>query len=114
MTDDDSGGHVSLSGTYTHSSRLPFIQATLFEPDGEARRIHCVGELSKVDYLCPDGPFFFSRRAKFATAGSDLLTDVKAFEACIKLRSEGGTYSALNTFFEEVRPSVHSTELVVC
>lgn len=55
-----------------------------------------------------------SRRAKFATAGSDLLTDVKAFDACAKLRSEGGSNSILNTFCEEVRPSVYSAELTLC
>jgi len=45
---------------------------------------------------------FFSRRAKFATAGSDLLTDVRAFDACAKIRSEGGPNSTLNAFCEEV------------
>jgi len=67
-----------------------------------------------MDYLFPDQPPFVSRRAKFATAGSDLLTDVRAFDACTKLRSEGGSYSALNTFCEEVRSSVSSVELVDC
>lgn len=42
-----------------------------------------------------------ARRAKFAASGSDLLTDVKAFDACAKLRSEGGSKSALNSFCEE-------------
>jgi len=53
---------------------------------------------------CPrfDKSFFFSRRAKFATAGSDLLTDIRAFDACAKIRSGGGSNSALNTFCEEV------------
>jgi len=32
--DDDSGGHIPLSGTYAHSGGLSLIQATLPEPDG--------------------------------------------------------------------------------
>jgi hypothetical protein len=55
-----------------------------------------------MDYLRSDKSLLFSRRAKFATAGSDLLTDVRAFDACVKLRAGGGSYSALNTFCEEV------------
>ena len=33
LIDDDSGSHVSLSGTYSHSCRLSLIQTTLSEPD---------------------------------------------------------------------------------
>lgn len=55
----------------------------------------------------------FSRRAKFATAGSDLLTDVGAFDACAKLRSKSGSHSTLNAFCEEVRLSVYSIEFSI-
>jgi hypothetical protein len=56
----------------------------------------------------------FSRRARFAIAGSDLLTDVAAFEACAKLRSGGGSSSALNTFCDEVREFACSIKLAPC
>ncbi|KAF7337468.1 p-loop containing nucleoside triphosphate hydrolase protein [Mycena sanguinolenta] len=40
-------------------------------------------------------------RARFATAGSDLLTDLNAYDTCIKMRADGKSQSAIRAFCEE-------------
>ncbi|KAF9245882.1 P-loop containing nucleoside triphosphate hydrolase protein [Melanogaster broomeanus] len=40
-------------------------------------------------------------KLRFATDGSDLLTDVNAYDACMRLRSEGGSQNALRSFCEQ-------------
>ncbi|KAF8625176.1 hypothetical protein AX15_005488 [Amanita polypyramis BW_CC] len=40
-------------------------------------------------------------RARFAAAGSDLLTDVNAYDQCMRLRSRGESQSAINKFCEQ-------------
>ncbi|KAK7064008.1 dead deah box [Favolaschia claudopus] len=40
-------------------------------------------------------------RCRFATAGSDLLTDLKAYDACVQLREEGKSQGAVRAFCEE-------------
>jgi hypothetical protein len=50
----------------------------------------------------------YRARALFATAGSDLLTDVNAYEQCMRLREQGESISAVNKFCERV--SDQSTE----
>lgn len=43
-------------------------------------------------------------RARFSTANSDLLTDLKAFDACVQLRKSGKSHGAVRDFCEEVCP----------
>ncbi|RPD64692.1 P-loop containing nucleoside triphosphate hydrolase protein [Lentinus tigrinus ALCF2SS1-7] len=40
-------------------------------------------------------------RARFATGNSDLLTDVKAYDECARLRTEGKSASAIRAFCEQ-------------
>lgn len=42
-------------------------------------------------------------RARFATGNSDLLTDAKAYEEVMRLRSNGQPQSSLRTFCDTVR-----------
>ena len=46
----------------------------------------------------------YRARALFATAGSDLLTDVNAYEQCMHLRAQGET--TFNSFCEQVRTNI--------
>lgn len=46
----------------------------------------------------------YRARALFATAGSDLLTDVNAYEQCMRLRAQGEP--AFNNFCEQVSSNV--------
>jgi hypothetical protein len=54
-----------------------------------------------VTHFTADAPVL---RAKllFDTDHSDLLTDVNAYNKCMRLRSEGKSQSALRSFCEEV------------
>jgi len=44
-----------------------------------------------------------SARQRFFTADSDLLTDVKAFDECMRMFSEGQTQRNIRSFCEDVR-----------
>ena len=44
-------------------------------------------------------------RARFNTDNSDILTDVNAYDACLKLRGDGASQGASEAFCEQVRPS---------
>jgi len=44
-----------------------------------------------------------SARQRFFAADSDLLTDVKAFDECVRMFSEGQTQKNIRSFCEDVR-----------
>lgn len=44
----------------------------------------------------------YRARARFSIAGSDLLTDLKAYDECARLRSEGKSQGAIKSFCEDV------------
>ena len=53
-------------------------------------------------YLESDS-FLLSARARFLSGNSDLLTDVSAFNECLKMRAEKKAQSTIKSFCEEVR-----------
>ncbi|KAJ6575382.1 P-loop containing nucleoside triphosphate hydrolase protein [Mycena capillaripes] len=107
-------GAVDLNGKLTplgrHISTLPvdlrlakmLVLGTIFQ---------CLGPVLTIAACLSSKPLFLTpmdkrdeasqARARFATAGSDLLTDLKAYDACNKMRAEGKSHSAVRTFCEE-------------
>ncbi|KAJ6504362.1 P-loop containing nucleoside triphosphate hydrolase protein [Mycena vulgaris] len=107
-------GAVDLKGKLTplgrHISQLPvdlrlakmLVLGTIFQ---------CLGPVLTIAASLSSKPLFLSpmdkrdeasqARARFATAGSDLLTDLNAFDTCHRLRSEGKSHGAVRTFCEE-------------
>ncbi|KAL7285060.1 hypothetical protein ACG7TL_000151 [Trametes sanguinea] len=71
----------------------------------------CLGPILTVAACLSSKPLFVSpmdkreeasqARAKFATANSDLLTDVKAYDECLALREKGASHSAIRAFCEQ-------------
>ncbi|KAI9060487.1 P-loop containing nucleoside triphosphate hydrolase protein [Trametes sanguinea] len=71
----------------------------------------CLGPILTVAACLSSRPLFVSpmdkreeasqARAKFATANSDLLTDVKAYDECLALREKGASHSAIRAFCEQ-------------
>lgn len=41
-------------------------------------------------------------RARFSTSRSDLLTDLSAYDACVKLQNEGASSGVIRNFCEDV------------
>ncbi|KAJ7170133.1 P-loop containing nucleoside triphosphate hydrolase protein [Mycena filopes] len=107
-------GAVDLEGRLTplgrHISTLPvdlrlakmLVLGTIFQ---------CLGPVLTIAAALSSKPLFLSpmekrdeasqARARFATAGSDLLTDLAAYDACNKMRSEGMSHGAVRTWCEE-------------
>ncbi|KAJ7109956.1 P-loop containing nucleoside triphosphate hydrolase protein [Mycena epipterygia] len=107
-------GAVDLQGRLTplgrHISQLPvdlrlakmMILGTIFQ---------CLGPVLTIAAALSSKPLFLSpmdkrdeasqARARFATAGSDLLTDLKAYDTCHALRTEGKGQSAIRAFCED-------------
>ncbi|KAJ6503274.1 P-loop containing nucleoside triphosphate hydrolase protein [Mycena vitilis] len=107
-------GAVDLNGKLTplgrHISTLPvdlrlakmLVLGTIFQ---------CLGPVLTIAAALSSKPLFLTpmdkreeankARARFATAGSDLLTDLGAYDACVKMRSEGKSHGAVRTFCEE-------------
>ncbi|KAJ7040354.1 P-loop containing nucleoside triphosphate hydrolase protein [Mycena alexandri] len=107
-------GAVDLNGKLTplgrHISTLPvdlrlakmLVLGTIFQ---------CLGPVLTIAAALSSKPLFLTpmdkrdeasqARARFATAGSDLLTDLAAYDACNKMRSEGQSHGAVRTFCEE-------------
>ncbi|KAM5535888.1 hypothetical protein V8D89_010506 [Ganoderma adspersum] len=71
----------------------------------------CLGPVLTVAACLSSKPLFLSpvdkreeanlARARFATGNSDLLTDVKAYEECLILRSKGESQGAIRAFCEQ-------------
>lgn len=89
-----------------HHRCAALLQTVLQQPDGKARRSSEV-RLSPCLFHIPTPPSLPSltssstarrARAAFYTAKSDLLSDQKAFEACLSARKEGN--AALRAFTE--------------
>ncbi|KAJ6520085.1 P-loop containing nucleoside triphosphate hydrolase protein [Mycena sanguinolenta] len=107
-------GAVDLNGKLTplgrHISTLPvdlrlakmLVLGTIFQ---------CLGPVLTIAAALSSKPLFITpmdkrdeasqARARFATAGSDLLTDLNAYDSCIKMRAEGKSQSAIRAFCEE-------------
>ncbi|KAF7981091.1 hypothetical protein HWV62_34789 [Athelia sp. TMB] len=98
-------GAVDLDGRLTalgkHMSTLPV----------DLRLAKCLGPILTIAAGLSSKPLFVSpldkreeassARAKFSTDNSDLLTDLKAYDECARIRSEGGSHGAVRTFCEE-------------
>lgn len=52
---------------------------------------------------CTSVDILLRARLRFDKHNSDLLTDVHAYNECIRLRSDNGPQSAFRSFCEEVR-----------
>ncbi|RDB29375.1 hypothetical protein Hypma_015909 [Hypsizygus marmoreus] len=71
----------------------------------------CLGPVLTIAATLSSKPLFLSpmdkrneaaqARARFTTAGSDLLTDLKAYDDCARLRSEGKSQGAIRSFCED-------------
>ncbi|KZP25382.1 P-loop containing nucleoside triphosphate hydrolase protein [Athelia psychrophila] len=107
-------GAVDLDGRLTalgrHMSTLPvdlrlakmLILGTIFQ---------CLGPILTIAAGLSSKPLFLSpldkreeaslAKGKFSTGNSDLLTDLKAYDECARIRSEGGSHGAVRTFCEE-------------
>ncbi|KAJ7293075.1 P-loop containing nucleoside triphosphate hydrolase protein [Mycena rebaudengoi] len=107
-------GAVDLDGKLTplgrHISTLPvdlrlakmLVLGTIFQ---------CLGPVLTIAASLSSKPLFLSpmekrdeasqARSRFATAGSDLLTDLNAYDACTRLRTEGKPQSAIRAFCED-------------
>lgn len=104
----DEGGKLTPLGR--HMAMLPIdlrlakilILGTLFR---------CLGPVLTIAATLSSKPLFLSpmdkrdeaarARSRFSNAASDLLTDLKAYDACALLRSEGKPHNAIKTFCEE-------------
>ncbi|KAF7302730.1 Dead deah box [Mycena chlorophos] len=107
-------GAVDLQGKLTplgrHMSSLPvdlrlakmLILGTVFQ---------CLDPVLTIAAALSSKPLFLTpmdkkeeasqARLRFATAGSDLLTDLNAYNACVDLRSQGKSHHAVSDFCEE-------------
>ncbi|KAF7303226.1 Dead deah box [Mycena kentingensis (nom. inval.)] len=107
-------GAVDLQGRLTplgrHMSTLPvdlrlakmLVLGTVFQ---------CLDPVLTIAACLSSKPFFLTpmdkkeeasqARLRFATAGSDLLTDLNAYNACTRLRSEGKSHGAVREFCED-------------
>ncbi|KAJ7103273.1 P-loop containing nucleoside triphosphate hydrolase protein [Mycena belliarum] len=107
-------GAVDPDGKLTplgrHISQLPvdlrlakmLVLGTIFQ---------CLGPVLTIAASLSSKPLFLSpmekrdeasqARARFATAGSDLLTDLNAYDTCNRMRSEGKSQAAIRMFCEE-------------
>ncbi|KAJ7246262.1 P-loop containing nucleoside triphosphate hydrolase protein [Mycena haematopus] len=104
----DSNGKLTPLGR--HISTLPvdlrlakmLVLGTIFQCLGPVLTI-AASLSSKALFLTPmDKREEASQaRARFATAGSDLLTDLNAYDACVKLRAEGKSQGAVRAFCDE-------------
>ncbi|KAH9932077.1 P-loop containing nucleoside triphosphate hydrolase protein [Epithele typhae] len=71
----------------------------------------CLGPVLTVAACLSSKPLFMSpmdkreeanqARARFNTANSDLLTDVNAYEECLKMRNDGASHSAIRAFCDQ-------------
>ncbi|KIM88927.1 hypothetical protein PILCRDRAFT_813926 [Piloderma croceum F 1598] len=108
-------GAINQDGNLTalgrHMSTLPvdlrlakmLVLGTIFK---------CLGPILTIAACLSSKPLFVSpidkrdeasmARARFATGNSDLLTDLKAYDECVRLRSQGKPPSTIKTFCEEV------------
>ncbi|OCH95734.1 P-loop containing nucleoside triphosphate hydrolase protein [Obba rivulosa] len=100
----------SLTPLGIHLSTLPMdlrlgkmlILATIFQ---------CLGPILTIAACLSSKPLFVSpmekreeatqARARFARGNSDLLTDLHAYEECMRLRSEGKPQNAIKNFCDE-------------
>ncbi|KAJ7897125.1 P-loop containing nucleoside triphosphate hydrolase protein [Mycena olivaceomarginata] len=107
-------GAVDLNGKLTplgrHISTLPvdlrlakmLVLGTIFQ---------CLGPVLTIAAALSSKPLFLTpmdkreeasqARSRFATAGSDLLTDLNAYDACTKLRAEGKSHGAVRAFCDD-------------
>ncbi|KAF8078990.1 P-loop containing nucleoside triphosphate hydrolase protein [Lyophyllum atratum] len=104
----DEAGRLTPLGR--HMSTLPvdlrlgkmLILATVFQ---------CLDPVLTISAALSSKPLFLSpmdkrdeatqARARFSTAGSDLLTDLNAYNECTRLRSEGRGQAAIRAFCEQ-------------
>lgn len=63
-------------------------------------RQECTLNVAQSSHLLPT---IVSARKRFYTADSDLLTDVKAFDECMKMIADGQPQSKIRMFCEDVR-----------
>ncbi|KAJ7446393.1 P-loop containing nucleoside triphosphate hydrolase protein [Mycena galericulata] len=107
-------GAVDLQGKLTplgrHISTLPvdlrlakmLVLGTIFQ---------CLGPVLTIAASLSSKPLFLTpmekrdeaskARARFATAGSDLLTDLNAYDTCNRMRTEGKSQGVVRAFCEE-------------
>lgn len=55
----------------------------------------------------------FRARARFATEKSDILTDLHAYDECMRIRSEGQSASAIRAFCEQVKTLGRSFVVII-
>jgi hypothetical protein len=92
-----------MSRTHADHRCLPVIQTFVCQPHGQKKGSLDVG---RNTHECAQAQFSpISARARFATGNSDLLTEMKAFNECVRLRAERKPQSAVKNFCEEVRVS---------
>jgi len=89
-----------MSGSCCHCSGVAIVEIVIYHPDGQTRRGSCVSHSVKSFLLVLN--IYTRARARFFTGDSDLLTDVKAFDECMKMYSEGHTQAAIRKFCENV------------
>ncbi|CAK5280316.1 unnamed protein product [Mycena citricolor] len=111
-------GAVDLQGRLTplgrHISALPvdlrlakmLVLGTIFQ---------CLGPVLTIAAALSSKPLFLTpvdkrdeaaqARSRFSTAGSDLLTDLQAYNACMKLREDGKGQAAIRDFCEDASGS---------
>ncbi|KII93616.1 hypothetical protein PLICRDRAFT_131582 [Plicaturopsis crispa FD-325 SS-3] len=95
------GRHISVLPVDLRLAKM-LVLGTVFQ---------CLGPILTVAASLSSKPLFVSpmdkreeasqARARFATGGSDLLTDLQAYDACTRLRTEGKPQSAIRSFCEE-------------
>ncbi|KAF9486472.1 P-loop containing nucleoside triphosphate hydrolase protein [Pholiota conissans] len=103
---DDSGNLTSL-GRYM--AMLP-VDVRLAKMLVLGIVFQCLGPITTVAALLSSKPIFNNplekreeanaARARFATGDSDILTDVKAYDECTKMREAGQSQSAIRSFCE--------------
>ncbi|KDQ63105.1 hypothetical protein JAAARDRAFT_119492 [Jaapia argillacea MUCL 33604] len=104
---DEDGGLTALG---RHIAMLP-IDLRLAKMLVLATIFRCLGPVLDVVACLSSKPLFFSpmdkreeamqARLRFATENSDLLTDVRAFNECIRLRKDGKPQSAVRDFCQQ-------------
>ncbi|KAF8899103.1 P-loop containing nucleoside triphosphate hydrolase protein [Infundibulicybe gibba] len=104
---DDAGKLTPLG---RHLTMLP-VDLRLAKMLVLAAIFQCLGPISTIAACLSSKPLFLNpidkreeatkARARFSTSGSDLLTDLNAYDQCVQLRAEGKSQSDLRTFCDD-------------
>ena len=93
--------HIPLLRTYSDGCRMPVLKTIICKPHGQEGRGQ---QVCTHNFLTAVNSYFntsFRARERLATANSDLLTDINAYEASRTLSSQKGG-KAVRAFCEEV------------